>query len=265
VVEVVALVVALVLVPITGGSYKRLARLEFEAPWLLFAGLGIQIVISATSLVPASRADDVGFALLLASYVLILAFGVLNLRVTGMTVITIGIALNVLVIALNQGMPYVAPQGSNLETTVKHRPERENDVLTVLDDHIDVPGPLGESVSYGDLIIAVGIVDLAFRGSRRARRSSRTRSSDPDGRAGSDVDVHLDLVAVETQVAPRVTVGVNATSTASAQPSWPMRAPWHSDHPTLRTLDPPPAPGEVAALGNGAYRNVLRSLRSGGN
>ena len=146
-VEVVALVLALVLVPITGGSFKRLARLDFEAPWLLFVGLGIQLVLELPPIVPASRADDVGFALLLASYVAILSFGILNIRITGMAVVTIGIALNVLVIALNQGMPYRAPEGTTLETTVKHRPERHSDILTVLDDRIIVPGPLGESVS----------------------------------------------------------------------------------------------------------------------
>jgi len=173
-VEVVALVLALVLVPITGGSFKRLARLDFEAPWLLFVGLGIQLVLELTPIVPASRADDVGFALLLASYVAILSFGILNIRITGMAVVTIGIALNVLVIALNQGMPYRAPEGTTLETTVKHRPERHSDILTVLDDRIIVPGPLGESVSFGDLILAVGIIDVTFRASRRVRRTTRT-------------------------------------------------------------------------------------------
>lgn len=173
-VEVVALVLALVLVPLTGGSFKRLARLEFEAPWLLFVGLGIQLVLQLTPIIPESRADDVGFALLLASYVAILSFGVLNVRITGMSVVTIGIALNVAVIALNQGMPYRAPEASKLETTVKHRPERAGDLLTVLDDRIIVPGPLGESVSFGDLILAVGIIDVTYRASRRVRRTART-------------------------------------------------------------------------------------------
>ncbi len=183
-VEVVALVLALVLVPLTGGSFKRLARLDFEAPWLLFVGLGIQLVLLSTPIVPPSRADDIGSALLLASYVAILSFGVLNLRITGMSIVTIGIALNVFVIALNQGMPYKAPERVKLETTVKHRPERANDILTVLDDRIIVPGPLGESVSFGDLILAVGIIDVTYRSSRRVRRVRRSERTpaprDPD-------------------------------------------------------------------------------------
>ena len=204
-VEVVALVLALVLVPLTGGSFKRLARLEFEAPWLLFVGLGIQLVVELTPIVPASRADDVGFALLLVSYVAILSFGVLNVRITGMSVVTIGIALNVLVIALNQGMPYRAPEGTKLETTVKHRPERKEDLLTVLDDRIVVPGPLEESVSFGDLILAVGIIDVTFRASRRVRRTARTPATrNPDletlptpvvpAFANGRASTHIDLV-----------------------------------------------------------------------
>ena len=206
-VEVVALVIALALVPLTGGSFKRLARLEFEAPWLLFVGLGIQLVLQLTPIIPESRADDLGFALLLASYALILAFGVLNVRITGMSVVTIGIALNVLVIALNQGMPYRAPQGTKLETTVKHRPERRDDLLKVLDDRIIVPGPLEESVSFGDLILAVGIIDVTYRGSRRARRTIRTAGPDstsddePQPMAGTRVgtsdgqpSTHIDLI-----------------------------------------------------------------------
>jgi Family of unknown function (DUF5317) len=211
-VEVVALILALVIVPLTGGSFRRLARLEFDAPGLLFAGLAIQIVVEFTPLVPESRADDVGFALLLASYVLILSFGLLNLRITGMSIIVIGISLNVLVIALNQGMPYRVTVGDGRETSAKHRPERPDDVLTVLDDRIVIPGPLEETVSFGDLILALGIVNVAYRGSRRVRRSARVSPAETPARSDSAFSAppppgtvdgnrtaprHVDLVAVD--------------------------------------------------------------------
>ena len=89
--------------------------------WLLFAGLGLQIVLEFLDL-PKARFDDVGLAILLASYVLIIGFGLSNLLLTGMGVITVGIAMNAFVIALNQGMPYKVPDGVKPETTVKHRP-----------------------------------------------------------------------------------------------------------------------------------------------
>jgi len=217
-VEVVALVLALVLVPLTGGSFKRLARLEFEAPWLLFVGLGIQLVLQLTSVIPESRADDLGFALLLGSYALILSFGVLNLRITGMSVVTIGIALNVVVIALNQGMPYKAPEGTKLETTVKHRTERNDDLLTILEDRIIVPGPLEESVSFGDLILAIGIIDVTYRASRRVRRTSprfgsgaaelETEPSPPaPASANGRSSTHIDLVGTTVVSSDRTKTG----------------------------------------------------------
>lgn len=181
-VEVVALLLALVIVPVTGGSFRRLSRLEFDAPGLLFTGLAIQVVVQFTPLIPESRTDDVGFALLLGSYVLILSFGLLNLRITGMSIIVIGISLNVLVIALNQGMPYRVTAGDGLETSAKHRPEREDDMLKILGDRIIIPGPLAQAASFGDLILALGIVNVAYSGSRRVRRSSRVSRvpSEPD-------------------------------------------------------------------------------------
>lgn len=174
-VEATAFLLALIIIPLTGGSFRRLAELQFDASWLLFSGLGLQIVIQSTDVIPADHVDTLGFGLLLASYVLILGFGMMNLRITGMAIITIGIALNTVVIAANQGMPYRPTGNEPREISIKHRPERPGDVLTVLDDRIYVPGPLPESVSFGDLILGVGIIDVAYRASRPTRRSARRR------------------------------------------------------------------------------------------
>jgi hypothetical protein len=220
-VEVVALLLALLIVPITSGSFRRLSRLEFDSPGLLFTGLAIQVVVEFTPLIPESRADDLGFALLLGSYVLILSFGLLNLRITGMSIIVIGISLNVLVIALNQGMPYRVTAGDGLETSAKHRPERDDDMLKILDDRIIIPGPLEETVSFGDLILAVGIVNVAYSGSRRARRGARPHrpASEP----------HFASVAeTDTGPTPRIPVPNGATASqidlVSAEQPEPVRS-----------------------------------------
>jgi hypothetical protein len=178
----VAIVVAIVVVPLTGGKFARLADIRLRRVWLLFAGLGIQILLEVVDL-PRARFDDVGLTLLLLSYVFIIGFGLSNLLLTGMGVITVGIAMNAFVIALNQGMPYRVPDGQPAETTVKHRPERTDDVLPALGDTIVLGDPVNAAISFGDLVIAVGLVDLTFRASRRPRRSSR-RTSD----GGDDAD-----------------------------------------------------------------------------
>ncbi len=107
---VIAVVLAILIVPLTGGQFRQLGKIRLRRPWLLFAGLLLQVLLEFIDL-PKARYDDVGLAILLASYVLIIGFGLSNLLLTGMGVITIGIAMNAFVIALNQGMPYRVPEG----------------------------------------------------------------------------------------------------------------------------------------------------------
>jgi hypothetical protein len=195
-VYVVAIVVALLIVPLTGGQLRRLGRIELRRVWLLFAGLGLQILLELIDL-PRARYDDLGLAILLASYVLIIGFGLSNLLLTGMGVITVGIAMNAFVIALNQGMPYRVPEGTKTETTVKHRPEQPDDVLPGLGDSIAFGDPVNESISFGDLVIAVGLVDLTFRASRRSRRSHKRSRAEGDGQ------LDIDLAALDaSEVTP---------------------------------------------------------------
>lgn len=187
----VAIVVAIVVVPLTGGRFARLTDIRLRRVWLLFAGLGIQILLEVVDL-PRARFDDVGLTLLLLSYVFIIGFGLSNLLLTGMGVITVGIAMNAFVIALNQGMPYKVPEGQQAETTVKHRPERSDDVLPALGDTIVLGDPVNAAISFGDLVIAVGLVDLTYRASRRPRRSLR-RGSDGGDDAEPEPDDEITL------------------------------------------------------------------------
>jgi hypothetical protein len=171
---VVAIALALVIVPLTHGRFDRLAQIRFARPWLFFVGVGIQIALELVP-IPRARFDDLGLALLLASYVALLAFCVSNLRMRGMELIALGIALNALVIALNMGMPYRVADGLPRQTTVKHRPIRSGDVATVLADRITIGAPFHAAMSVGDIVLSIGIVELAYAGSRRRRRVDRTR------------------------------------------------------------------------------------------
>ena len=91
--------------------------------------LGIQVVLEFVDF-PADRIDDVGLAILLASYVLIFGFCFMNRRLSGMIIVALGVAINVLVITLNGGMPTKDDvEGRNgrevhvpIERTVKHKP-----------------------------------------------------------------------------------------------------------------------------------------------
>jgi hypothetical protein len=172
------LVAAILVVLVTRGSLAQLSRLRVSAGWFLVAGLAIQAALEYIDF-PRDQIDTLGYSLLMISYGLILAFCVTNLSTRGFGVIAIGIAMNALVIGLNQGMPTKAigtdAEGNRIfksvQQTVKHRQERDDDLLGILGDRILFPKPLNEVVSFGDLVIAVGLCELVYYGSRRRERS----------------------------------------------------------------------------------------------
>jgi hypothetical protein len=174
---VATIALALVVVVATKGSFSRLGSLHFRMLWLLFVGLAVQIVLEVVEF-PKDRIDDAGIGILLLSYVAILGFCVVNRKVKGLTLIGVGVALNVLVIALNQGMPTkddVRQRNGRevhvpIEQTVKHRPEEDDDLLGFLGDVITAPGLPNQQFSIGDIVMGLGIVDLCFEGSRVPRR-----------------------------------------------------------------------------------------------
>jgi Family of unknown function (DUF5317) len=173
----IAIAVAIAVVVVTNGSVTRLTAVRFRRVWMLIAGLALQVAIEMVD-IPRARYEDLGVAILLASYVALLGFCASNLRIRGIELIGIGIALNAIVIALNLGMPYKVADGLPRETTVKHRPTRSTDVAVFLSDQIVIGGPVVAAISVGDIVLAVGIVELAYFGSRRPRRRGTTRVID---------------------------------------------------------------------------------------
>ena len=180
---VLTLIAAVIVVVVTGGSFRELGRLHLTGLWLMFGGLALQAGLEFVE-IPKSQFETVGYGVLMVSYALVLAFCFSNLQTRGFGLISIGIALNALVIGLNQGMP-TAPIGNNaagnrvrepIEQTVKHRPQADGDLLSFLDDRIILPEPFDEVFSFGDLIMSVGICELMYFGTRRRGGSGQARS-----------------------------------------------------------------------------------------
>jgi hypothetical protein len=151
-----------------------LTRLRVTAFWLLVAGLVVQAVLEEV-VFSNNQIETLGYALLMMSYVLILGFCLVNASTRGFELIALGVAMNALVIGLNLGMP-TRPVGDDahgnriykpVTQTVKHRQESRTDLFGFLGDKILFPRPFDELVSAGDLVIAAGICELAFCGSRR--------------------------------------------------------------------------------------------------
>ncbi len=177
---------ATIVVLVTRGDPRRLARLKISSVWLLFAGLAIQIALEFVD-IPKDQIETLGYGLLMASYALILSFCFVNISTRGFGVIAFGVALNALVIGLNQGMPTAAVGNDNngnriekpIEQSVKHRPESSDDLLGFLGDTIVLPEPFDEVFSIGDIVIGVGICELAFFGTRRPRRRGTRNGGQP--------------------------------------------------------------------------------------
>jgi hypothetical protein len=254
----VTVIVAVLVVAVTFGSFEQLAKIHVKAVWLLLGGLGIQIVITFAG-IPRHLYDSLGFGLIMASYVLILAFCFVNIGIRGMGVITIGIALNALVIGLNQGMPtrdqpITTASGRHIrkpiEPDVKHRPESSSDLLPFLGDIIWLPQPLdAETVSFGDLILAVGICELAYYASRRRYTRGKgptdtavTADVTPDADAPADVAEPAGAPGTAerretTEATETAAPSGTAEATGTAEPSETAEA-----SETTETADAPYAP-----------------------
>ncbi|MDQ1445729.1 MAG: hypothetical protein QOI20_2193 [Acidimicrobiaceae bacterium] len=146
-----------------GGRLRNLGEHRLAAWPLLPAGVVLQLLSGA-----ARNHADVALALLLASYVALGAFAAANARVLGMALVGAGLAANLLVIAVNQGMPVrrqaaidagIARSSAELDAInlkTKHHYERPSDDLMFLADVIPVR-PLREVLSLGDAVMSVGI------------------------------------------------------------------------------------------------------------
>jgi hypothetical protein len=166
---------------VSGGSLRSIAATDIRHPSILAAAVGVQLALEV--LHPThGTAGHLASALLVVSYVFLLLFCVANLRLRGLAVVAVGIALNGAVITVDRGMPIRAPKGA-VETTTKHHPERPSDRLTALGDIILVPA-LRQALSFGDLIILVGFVDVLFHCSRNpaTRRRATTAPAAPPGK-----------------------------------------------------------------------------------
>src|SRR5438270_1133356 len=143
-----------------GGRPRHLPEHSFHLWPLLLAGLALQ------ALVEGGLHGGFGVFLVIVSYLGLLAFGALNLRLAGMGVVMVGIFMNVVPIALNAGMPVRARAlvDANLAPSLdraqyvhlrgERHLERPGDHLVVLGDIIPIRA-VRQVVSFGDLILGV--------------------------------------------------------------------------------------------------------------
>jgi hypothetical protein len=182
-----AIALAIALGFVFGGHLRGLGELRLRWWGLAMGGLALQFV----PLPEGSGGTDliVRTTVLVASYLLLLSFGLLNVRLPGMPLVLLGLAANLVVIAANGGMPVSAealrdsgqadliPQ-LRASGADKHHLLGDGDVLTPLADVIGVPKPIGQAISIGDVFQYAGLMWLVFA-AMRGRIPSSQKASEP--------------------------------------------------------------------------------------
>ena len=153
---------------VLGGRFRNLAGRTLRLWFLLPLGLALQLaaVSSAGPMWP--------FLLVLLSFACLFAFALANLGVTGFWMIALGLFLNAFAVGLNHGMPIgnkaLAHTGNNVGVfAALHHTQRSSDKLLILGDVVPI-SPIGEVVTFGDLILAVGLVDVIVHLMRPPKR-----------------------------------------------------------------------------------------------
>jgi hypothetical protein len=157
---------------LTGGSLREFPTIRTRWWWLALVGVAMQFFTSGGTL---------GVALLLGSFVALLAFVVANVRAPGFPLVLVGLVLNLAVITANQGMPVTrhaleaSGQGSTLAELAtngdgqKHYLAVEGDGtdLLPLGDVIALGGPVSQAISIGDICVHLGIAWFIVMAMRR--------------------------------------------------------------------------------------------------
>jgi len=154
---------------ILGGSLYRLERLTLRSLSLLVAAVAVQVV---ASLVFGGIPYVIGLVL---SLLLATAFVARNPHLAGRGLLVGGLVLNAAVIIANGAMPVhrgaAERAGVSLHSLVadpRHRTEDASTHLSLLDDRIPLPLPVGAQVlSVGDVLVAAGAGLLIAQAMRR--------------------------------------------------------------------------------------------------
>lgn len=168
-----------------GGRLRNLARAPLRYPAAGVAGLALQVL-------PAR--GTVGLLLLIASLVLMVVFAGANWRLTGFALVAAGLWANLLVVALNDGMPVTAgafvasgqTEGlDDLASGGRHHLATPQDDLVFLGDAIPFPTPVNRAMSIGDLVAYAGAMWFVIAGMRPHARAEPTATAqahvEPEG------------------------------------------------------------------------------------
>jgi hypothetical protein len=173
------LFLALVIAMLRGGRLINLADIQLRSWWLLLIGLALQ---GGTNLLPDRPwAEPAGIAMVLVSFGLLMLLVILNREKYGMWLTGLGVLMNFAVIAANGGMPVLAEAAEvasgftvsepDLSGSFKHVLLDETSRLALFADVIPLRlASIGQVISTGDVLLAVGLGRFLEHELRRPRR-----------------------------------------------------------------------------------------------
>jgi len=180
-----ALLAAVLIGLFSGGKLGRLAGLPLRLAWLALLGFGMQVYMIYWPSATAPALFSLHTALLVASYLILLAFVWINRRLMGMPFVGLGLLMNLTVMLANGGyMPITQDAvvrvgheyelqsfepGSRLRNTKDVLLPREQTNLWFLSDIFAVPRPfpIPSVFSPGDAVLALGASILIVAGMHR--------------------------------------------------------------------------------------------------
>ena len=183
-----ALPLGLALGLLMGGRADGLARLEFKWPWLLIAGLFVQVILFTDFV--AARIGDAGPAIYVASTAAVFAGVLRNVRIPGMQLVALGAGSNLAAITANGGyMPAgsdaMAALGKIDPTIYSNSAVVAHPALEPFTDIFALPAwlPFSNIFSVGDVLIALGVAVVIVAAMRGASPPALAKGSSTEGSA----------------------------------------------------------------------------------
>ena len=190
-----AIPVGMLLGLLLGGRPTGLAALQFRWPWLIIAGLLVQVVLFTDAV--AARVGElgpgIGPVIYVGSTAAVFAGVLRNVRIPGMALVALGALSNLAAIAANGGyMPAgaaaMAALGKTDPTIYSNSAVVTHPALEPLTDIFAIPAwvPFANIFSIGDVLIGLGVVvivaaamrlDPAAAGSPTPSRDEATRAA----------------------------------------------------------------------------------------
>jgi hypothetical protein len=189
-----------------GGRFGNVVGLRVRAKGLLLIG----VVVPAFA---DQFTREVAVPLVVGGLGALLAFAIVNVRIVGMSVMAVGILANLLPTFLNGGLPVsrdalveaglaTRSEVDRVELRGARRLEEPTHRLRSLGDIIPLD-ETGQVLAFGDLVILVGLADIATNLTLRKRKRSRAIDLDDASVTDELVDVPVAVIDLVRLSQPR--------------------------------------------------------------